>query len=821
MKSNFHFFSCLSLCLLFGTRHPAYSQELPGRDHTISGKVTTSQGETLHSVSVTLKGTAIGTTTSQSGNYTLKVPNRNGTLVFSFSGFETKEVGIVGKGTINITLVEDFRNLEKVVVVGYGAVKKSDITGAVASVSSETLQSVPAANFNNMLQGRVPGVSVNNSTSQPGGGTRINIRGISSFLSSSEPLYVIDGYIGAPGVENLSPYEIESIEVLKDASATSIYGSRGASGVIIITTKKGIKDGLRIDFASSYGIQTIGKKLALMNAQEYYDMYLDGAKITGETPLFKPADLQVDTDWQDELYSKAGSIQDYNLTISGGGSKTKFAIFGNYRENIGLIKTTYLKRGSFRTNFEYAPSNKLKFGFNASYIKRETQMVRESTASFIGSSGPSHKVVQLLPLYRPYNEDGSYARFLHPVFKDQLENPIAEINEHSNIDFPTSAFINGFVEIEILPGLKLNSSLGGDSYIARNEQYIPIGITFAGDQTQGQTSSSYRESTKWLNNNILNYSKSKGAHNINIMGGVTFENYKFRNFSGSQQRLLNNNLNVYNLGQGIDPNSPTSVNRNYSNWSLLSYLSRINYKLSEKYLLTLTGRYDGSSKFKGSNKWSFFPSVAAGWIISKEPFMQAVDAISNMKLRISYGKVGVQAIDAYATVPSLSVFNNIYNGGAGYVLGLRPGTIKDEDLKWEVQEQINAGIDLGLLNGRLNITADLYRSKTNDLLFSRPIPASSGSSTVTTNVGGVVNKGIELGIHSINAVNKFKWSTDFNLTVNRSKVLKLGQQDFFFIGGSDRGGGQGLEPGIRVEKGQEIGQIYGYVFEGVFQQSRR
>lgn len=785
---------------------------------SITGKVIDQQtGEPLISVSVSSKGAPSSTVTDVDGNYRLTVSDEVKTLIFTYIGYVAKEVEIEGRTLINTEMSADIKSLREVVVVGYGTVRKSDITGSVASVKSETLQSEPAADFSSILQGRVAGVSVNKSTSQPGGGSRINIRGISSFLSTGEPLYVIDGYIGAPGAENLSPYEIESIEVLKDASATSIYGSRGANGVIIITTKKGSSDGLKVDFASSYGLQTIGRKYELLNAQEYYDMYLEGAGRTGQTPVFEPGNLQVNTDWQGELYSEAGGVQDYNLTVTGGDKKTKFAVLGNYRGAIGLIKTSYLKRGNFRINFEHAPSDKLKFGFTASYGKREDQTVRESTSSYVGTAGPSQTVLQISPLYTPYQENGSYTRYLHPVLGDQIENPVAEVNEHSNTGFSTIGFLNGFVEFEILPGLKLNSSLGGDSYVDRNEQSIPIGITYQGEQTQGRASLGYRESFKWLNNNILNYSKSIGPHDFDILGGVTLENYKIRNFNGSQDRLLNNDLAVYNLGRGIDPGNPSNVGAGYSSWSLLSYLGRINYKFSEKYLLTLTGRYDGSSKFVRNNKWSFFPSIAGGWIISEEPFMQAAGAVSNMKLRMSYGKVGEQGIGAYATIPSLSVINNIYTGGTNYVLGVTPGSIRDENLKWEVQEQINAGLDMGLFNGRLNVTADVYRSTTNDLLFSRPIPASSGSSSVTTNVGGVLNKGIELAINSFNTVRDVKWSTGFNFTVNRSKVLELGEQDFFFIDGSDRGGGQGLGPGIRIEEGEEIGQIYGYVFDGVFQ----
>lgn len=773
-------------------------------DRAVRGKVTDEKGEALPGVNVILKGTQRGTTSAADGSFELTVPDAGSNiLIFSFVGYLSQEIEVGTRNILDVKLREDEKSLEEVVVVGYGTVKKSDLTGSVSSVKAEEINAFPAANVMQALSGRAPGVQVKQNTGAPGGAVSVRIRGTNSIQGSNEPLYVIDGFptSGTPLMLNNS--DIESIEILKDASAVAIYGSRGANGVVLITTRSG-KDGkMRVDYESSFGTQQLRKKLDLMNAKEYATFYNILASNEKVKPYF--AQDQVNNfgegfDWQDFIYRKA-PIQNHSLNISGGNAKTQFSISGSYFGQEGIIRGSDYNRYSLRTNINHNISEKFKAALSTTLSRNQTSR-QNSGGGIQGQSLISASLVSP-PTLTPYNDDGTY-RVLALPLPIVVINPLNYINETIDKGFSNKVLANASLSYEPVKGLIMKIYGGIENSDDRNDYYRTL--NFYNSQASANVSTS--QFTSLVNENTITYSRNFGSkHSIVALGGFTYQDFLSTSLSGSGTGFLSDATESYNLASATIPGIPGS---GYSKSVLLSYLGRINYSFNNRLLATVSFRSDGSSKYSKGNKWGFFPSAALAWKVKEEAFLKDISFISDMKIRASWGRTGSQAIGAYATLNQLSAGKTVF-GNALYNT-FAPSTTLPGNLKWETTEQTDFGIDLAILQNRVQITADYYNKNTNDLLNSVQLPASMGFSNTIRNVGIIQNKGFEFSANATVLEGKFKWDLSGNIAFNKSKVVKL------------YGGQQILAGRVSVlifndditllREGESMGVFYGYQEDG-------
>ncbi|MEM9833740.1 MAG: TonB-dependent receptor [Bacteroidota bacterium] len=820
-------------------------------EQTISGQVTDlSTDEPLPGVNILAKGTATGTVTDVDGNYRLTLADEVTTLVFSSIGYETLEESISGRTTINIALSPDIQSLSEVVVVGYGTQKKSDLTGSVASVSSEELAKSTIASLDQGLAGRAPGVQVTQQTGQPGGATSIRIRGGNSINSSNEPLYVIDGFPyfndnnaansgilgGAPAINalaTLNPGDIESIEILKDASATAIYGSRGANGVILITTKRGKAGQSNIDFQSYFGVQEVIKTIPVLNARQYAefrnDAFVNARGLDGQgLPTYSDAEVAAlgeGTNWQDEIFRTA-PVQNYQLSFTGGGDKIRYAVSANYFDQEGIVIGSNLERYSLRANIDADLNKRMRLGnnFTASYVASDLARSGGGSDGDNGVQSPgAGNIIQDALFYNPVipvlDEDGNYTS--DNASDTQGEgggnqantpngNPVAFANLATQESITTRLLDNLFVEYDFLENLTLRVSLGADVFINKQNSFLPSTISQGAVAPNGAASVGTLTSFSWLNENTLNYSTSfTGGHDINLLAGVTAQRFWSDQVTTNVRDLATDVVSVYDLSAAniIDP--PAS---NYNEWSLFSYLFRANYSYKSKYLLTLSGRVDGSSRFGPNNKYGFFPSAAVAYRISDEPFIQNIDAIDDLKLRLSAGVTGNQEIPTYRSLSILNAVRYPFNNESP-VVGFTPQRLGNPDIQWETTSQIDFGIDLALFSGRINFTSDLYYKRTDDLLLEVRLPFSSGFANAFRNIGSVENRGIELSLGSVNIDGDFTWTTDFNIAFNRNKVLNFGDEQERFIG-DDYNLLKGQAASV-IRVGEPIGNFVGYINDGI------
>ncbi|MET4141052.1 TonB-dependent receptor [Pedobacter sp. UYP1] len=791
------------------------------QDMQVNGTVKDAQGEPLPGVSVKLQGTTKATSTTAKGTFTISTP-ATGILIFRSIGFITKEQAVNNRQQINITLEADNTNLDELVVVGYGSVRKSDLTGSVASISSKEIKATPVASLTQAIQGRAAGVRVSQSSNAPGGGMNIRIRGGNSIQGGNEPLYVIDGYPlyneNGPGI---NPNDVESMEILKDASAAAIYGSRGANGVIIITTKRG-KEGLnRIQFESYYGIQTLRKKLDLLDASQLATLVNDGiANVNGDN-IGKPGypkpltytDAQIaamgkGTDWQDEIFRSA-PIQSYQLTFSGGNDKTQYAVAGNYFSQGGIVANSDFNRGSVRVNLDQQLSSKFKFSNSLTVTNSKSNSVA-TDGDGGGNGGVVYGALFFSPTVPVYDAQGDYTMNNRPGAL-LISNPLALAKERTNIELKTRLLGNTSLEYKIIEGLTLKTMFGANMAFNKTNFYLPRTV-YSGLATNGRAEITNSRYFEWLNENTLTYKKviSK-IHSFNFLVGYTFQNASFEDVKASAQNFASDIQKYNNMGAAQQTNPNTS---NAYDWSLRSYLGRINYDLDSKYLFTLSGRYDGSSRFGDGKKYSFFPSGSAAWRLSSEPFMRKLTAVSDLKFRASYGLTGNQEIGQYQSLGALQTDG--YNFGNVIVIGYAPNRIANPNLKWETTAQLNFGLDLGLFKNRITITTDWYQKKTKDLLYNVSLPITSGFSTSLQNIGKVKNEGFEFAVNTVNLNGAFQWNTNFNISFNKNKILDLGAVTDDIPSGGASGHLQLGNSGI-LRAGQPIGVFYGLVTDGIFQ----
>ncbi|MEC3905519.1 TonB-dependent receptor [Tamlana sp. 2201CG12-4] len=780
---------------------------------TITGVVTSEDSQPLPGVTVLLKGTTTGTSTDFDGKYTIEVPS-DGTLLFSYIGFITQEAVIDNQTTINIILQEDVSQLDEVVVVGYGTQKKSDITGAVTSVKVRELQDVPVARADQVLQGRVAGVQINNNDASANGSVSIRIRGVSSINGGSDPLIIIDGAQGAT-LGDVHPNDIKSMEVLKDASATAIYGSRGASGVILITTKKGRLQKPTITFNSYTTIHQIDKKYDFLDAFQYATQVNLNREARELPPVFTQQELQDfalngGTDWQDEIY-RTGVSQNHRVNVSGGTENMNYSVSGDYFENKGIVINSLFKKFAMRSNISANLSDKMKVGLNAfiNFSKDNPTVLNARDAE----GSPVYASLLFAPTRPVFEEDGTYSQPGGGHGPVTEYNPVALANEPIRDNYSNGMIINPSIEYEIVNGLKLNV-MGSYQLIDReNNLYLNERIV---NGTEDDRRASIYDS-KWVsyqNTNRLTYEKEfNEKHNLQITGVFEQQTQKFNeNWTGARG-FLTNAVTYNNLGLGEFPSKPTSWK---DKSSLQSFMGRVNYAFDEKYSITLTGRSDEASVFSENNKRAFFGSAGLAWTISNENFLKDSNIINNLKLRGSYGEVGNAAIRPYQSLARLDTGYDFSFSGTNLNTGIALSTqAPNPNLKWETTESYNIGIDLSMFNGDLSLTADYYNKTTSDLLLERALPQASAFQTQLVNAGEVENKGIELAL-SLNPVrtDNFRWASDMVFTKNTNKVIALNSGETEL-----RLGGAGL-PGhsdaVWLEVGQPIGLIRGLQFDGIW-----
>jgi TonB-linked SusC/RagA family outer membrane protein len=795
-------------------------------DQTVTGTISDEMGQTLPGVSIVVKGTNRGTTSDGDGKFRLLVQDGRSVLIFSYVGYEPQEVTVGNQTTINIALKADNKSLNEVVVIGYGAVKKRDLTGSVASIGSTELKAQPVTSFNQALQGRVSGVQVTNSSNAPGGGVTIRIRGGNSISASNDPLYVIDGFpvtnpataqgaggsVGFPNVlATINPSDIESIEVLKDASATAIYGSRGANGVVLVTTRRGKEGQSSVDFEAYYGVSNIIKMLDLATAEEQTALKneqlrnLGFAERYGYTPAYpkKPSEYGVGTNWQKEIY-RAAPMQNYQLSFSGGTDKLRYLVSTNYFNQDGIIIANNYKRYTGRINLDANVNDRLKIGTTLTVSRSVNNGVNES--GYGGSPVGSARTIS--PASPVYDASGNWQLLnVGPGSgMASIANPVALLRTSTNILYSDRVLGSLFGEYKVLNGLTARVSVGVDLLnTRRNVFFTPQ--TLVANTVNGYGSNGTSSNVNLLNENTLTYTRSLNAnHNFDVLAGITFQSNREERTYQEAQNFANYTLGANSLAQASVLIAPTN---SVQKWGLNSYLGRVNYRFKDRYLFTLTGRVDGSSRFGLNNKYGFFPSGAFAWRVSDEPFLKNVQALSDLKFRLSYGITGNDGIGLYNSLSAYVTSRTVF--GDTEVLTTQAGRIGNPDLRWEKTAQFDVGFDLGLLNNRIQLTADYYQKTTSDLLLAIDLPATIGFTTVTRNIGSLENKGFELGITSVNIDGKFKWTTNGNISTNRNKVLRLADADQYLV----TDGGTSMQTIVKV--GEAVGSFYGRVFDGVWQ----
>lgn len=772
----------------------------------ISGIVKDERGEPVIGANVIVKGTTSGTVTDMDGRYSLEVPE-GGQLLVSYIGYNTQEVRVGNGSVLDVSLREDSETLDEVVVIGYGTVKKSDLTGAVGSVQMKDVSKVGITSADRALQGQIAGVQVNARTGQPGESMMIRVRGSNSLAGGNEPLYVIDGMPLESMDSNINPEDILTMEVLKDASSTAIYGSRGANGVVMITTKRGNTGDAVVDYNGYVGISTLRKKLDLLGKDDYIAMVNEVSRNDGNGIAITPeaAALLPENDWQDLAYQTA-LTHSHQVSVSGGTDKTKLYTSLNYMNQEGIIKGSNYNRFALRINGDQKLAKNLSLSANVTY-SYGTQNSANSNAD--GWGAIAYTAMVMAPVQPVRDADGKYTTFSGTPWGGTNPVGMAELYKEKRVN--SRLLANMSLNYEIISGLTFRVNAGAEVNSGNKDIYIPIGLS-AGGKLDGDASKSKSNYYTIINENILTYDKKFNKnHALNLMGGVTFQTYQYNSLGGSGTGFLRDVYETNNLGVASKAGTPSS---GFSDYRMVSFLGRANYNLKERYLLTVTGRYDGSSKFSKNHKFAFFPSAALAWRVSEEGFMKEVEWLSNLKVRASIGQTGNQSIDPYQTFARLGSSAPILGNGKQIGFGL--SSMANDDLKWETTTQTDLGIDFGFFSNRLNIGVDYYWKQTRDLLYNATLPPSSGYTSMLRNLGRIDNKGFEISINTVNMKGKVNWTTNLNITSNKSVVKDLGTDVYgkeIMRIDAPIGGGNWFPLFV----GKAPFQLYGYEIDGIYQ----
>ncbi|MGA0559156.1 TonB-dependent receptor [Larkinella sp. VNQ87] len=795
---------------------PIHSTEMPA-ELTVSGTVTDEKGEGLPGVSVLIKGTQRGTTTNPEGKYRLAVPGEQTVLVFSFVGFQTQELTVGNRTTLDLTLKTDNKNLDEVVVVGYGTVKKSDLTGSVAKVGESNIKATPIASLDRAMQGRAAGVQVVSNSARPGGGSTIRIRGSGSVNAGNDPLYVIDGF-PTGNLNSINTDDIESIEILKDASATAIYGSRGSNGVVMVTTKRGKAGKAVISYDGYYGTQTVRRTMPLLNARQFAELVNEAQTNAGAKPYFDgstadrplPNTLGEGTNWQDAVLQKA-PIQSHQLSVLGGSEKSRYAISFGYFGQEGIVRNSDFNRYTLRANLDNDVTSRLKVGLTMQGAYTTGNNARTEVDGNAGG-GIISAALSYSPTFPIYNADGSYYKNQGTLNGLAVDNPRALTDEFRNKNSVIRLLANAYADYKIIEGLTFRTSFGTDLLATKTNSYITR-LAIAGASLGGSASVANTQNINWLNENTLNFTRQlTPKHNLSALLGYTIQGQTIETATARANTFSDDFAEYNNLGAGSTLVPPSS---DADDWRLISYIARVNYGFDDRFLLTFTARRDGSSRFGLNNKFGFFPSGALAWKIANEQWLRNTRVLSDAKLRLSYGLSGNQEIGNYRFLANINAAPYVLGG----VLqtGSATGGIANPDLRWEKNAQFDAGLDVGLFNNRVQISADYYIKTTSDLLFNVGVPTSSGFSTTLKNIGSVRNNGLEFSFTTINIDHDgFRWTSEFNITFNRNKVLRLdGRQEFRT--GSDATIHNTAQNPILLRVGSPLGNFFGLITDGIFQ----
>lgn len=777
---------------------------------TVSGRVTERDNLPLPGVNVILKGTTNGTTTDADGFYSLTVPDESGnsTLIFSFIGYVTQEVPMAGRTNIDVVLLEDVKTLDEVVVVGYGTMKKTDVTGSVVSVGSEDFAEGIASNALQLLSGKASGVSINQVNAEPGGDLTIRVRGAGSINSSNNVLVVIDGLPGGSAA-NINPADIESIEILKDASAAAIYGTRAANGVVLITTKKGKEGAPQVSYNTYWAYQTPAYKFDVLDATQYMQMINDISRDAGKTIPYTAEEIAAagkGTDWQDQLMRNATAVN-HQLSISGGDKHTKYYTSVGYLNQDGILISSGFKKYNVLLNLETHPSDRVKFGINLSGNLNLRDKIANESNSGGENADPLNAALMFDPRLSPFkDENGLYERNASIA----LDNPVALAHGYDYRNENNRIYGNSFLEYEVIDGLKATVRVGGDINNARDDQYSDR-TTQKGQANGGIGNVSSSNLKYWLAEGLVNYDKAFGNHRISLMGGSTWEKFESMGQTSRATGFLSDVTNTNLLQSGNALTNEVSTSKNV--YKLQSIIGRANYAYMDKYLLTATIRRDGTSRFSDENKYALFPSLAVGWRMTEEPFMKSIPVISDFKLKLGYGKMGNEGINNFETRPTFVAGGNTVLGGVE-LSGAQPARIANPDLTWETTEEYNFGLDFGLFDNRISGNVEYYVKNSIDQLFSKPVPMSTGFSNVRTNFGTVRNSGVDVSLTSRNLVGAFKWETNLTFFTLKNEVVELPP----YVGDIITGGILANTPGFAlVRQGYPMRAFYGFQVTGIFQ----
>jgi TonB-linked SusC/RagA family outer membrane protein len=773
----------------------------------ITGTVTDATGLPMPGVGIKVKGTTTTSVTDADGKYVINASGSS-TLVFSYVGYAEQEVAANGRATINVTLVESEAELSEVVVIGYGTVRRKDLTGSVASVKGADIKSQGVSDITRSLQGKMPGVSIESAGGDPGAGTRILIRGVGT-LGNATPLYIVDG-VQVASINNLNQTDIESVDVLKDASAAAIYGSRAANGVVLVTTKSGKSGAPVVQLTANVGVQSKSSSVDVLNAQEWATVHNQAHANAGLTPLelaSNPAALGEGTDWQDAIFRSA-PVQQYNLLVSGGSESSKYSVSGGYNDQQGIVDVTGYKRYNLRVKTE-TTKGRLKFG-ETILLSREKFVTMP--AGWGGQGGnPVGSAIKMIPAFKIYNPDalGGYDGASGSVVN--IANPVAQLYLNDINRENTSILANAFGELKIIEGLKYRLNLGYTNVFNSNYDYYKryqVGGLFS--HPTNDISLGKDQNVLLLLENTLSYDKVFGKHSVQALAGYTYQSNNY-NYTSTARTDLPDGIDQIDAGAGIATNSGNRVENN-----LISVLGRVIYSYDDRYLLTASFRRDGSSRFGANNRYGNFPSVAVGWNIMNEDFFEPLEkTFSNLKLRASYGVLGNQEIGDYQY--SAAVASNI-----NYVVGANQqrwfGSIQtafaSPNIKWETTKTSNFGIDAGFFGNKLNLTADYFVKKTTDVLLNVPIPGSAGSvSNPVVNAGTLRNNGVELGLSYGNTTGKLSYNVFGSISAVRNKVIELGTGSQQIFGGQPNHHGA---TSTLTEAGGSIGSFYLIQALGIF-----
>lgn len=768
---------------------------------SLRGKVMDETGEPLPGAAVQLKGGSSSTLTGVNGDFEINVPSSTSILVISYIGYASQEVNVAGKTNITITLQPDQRSLEEVVVIGYGTQRKEAVTGSVASISGNELNEVPSANVSQALQGRLPGVDISQTSTKPGAAMQIRIRGTRSLTADNNPLIVLDGIPFSGSISDINPVDIKSIDVLKDASATAIYGSRGANGVILITTNRGQRSlSPKISYNGYVGVQEVFAKFPMMNGEEFTAL----RKAAGIYPTNGPDEEEgINTDWQD-LFYQTGAVTSHDIGISGGTERGNYNFGLGYYKNQGIVPTQSYNRYSFRASMDQDVGKYLKVGFtsNNNYNINE--------GSQVGLFG----ILSASPIINPFNVDGTTKRNVSSASGDMFVLTKDIINDLSDNGlwlnetrgFATYNAFYGELSIPGIEGLKARTNLGLDFIYSNNGNFTGQGVNSVNAQTLSSAGISNSQTYHWTIENLITYDRTfNGKHTVNAILLQSAEQNKYNRSSMSARDIPAEAFQFYNIGQAAGEIIVDPKQQDYQLWGLMSWMGRVMYSYDNRYMVSATLRSDGSSRLAKGHKWHTYPAVSVGWNISNEPFFN-ISAINMLKIRAGFGQTSNQAILPYATLGRLDT--RPYNFGESYATGYYVSSLPNSSLGWEYSKTANYGVDFSLLNNRLSGTVEYYVTNTKDILLNVGLPPTSGVGSVTQNIGETQNKGIEISLNGTILDNPegLTWEAGINFYTNRNKLVALAS-------------GQLRDEGNGWFVGHNINAIYDYEKIGLWQQN--